>query len=345
MAQINKSTDYFNTKLYTGNGSTQSITGVGFQPDLIWTKGRSVAENHNAYDIVRGAGERLIPNGTNAETTQTDTQTSFDSDGFTLGLNAEINGSGATYASWNWLADNTSGSSNTDGSITSTVSVNTTSGFSIVTYTGTGVSETIGHGLGAVPNVIIVKGSSGTSAVDGWYTYHSSVGNTKFVELNNTGGATTFSTMWDNTTPTTTTFSTTYLSKASTNYVAYCFAEKKGFSKFGGYTGNGSADGTFVYTGFKPAFLLVKKSSASGSDWNLHDNKRPGFNVNNSYLAPNENAAEVTGNTYQIFDLLSNGFKCRGAGTGTNASGETMIYMAFAESPFVGNNFVPNNAR
>jgi hypothetical protein len=254
MAQINKPNEYFNTVLFTGNGSTQSISGVGFQPDFVWGKNRNTTNWHDLEDVVRGVTKRLSSNETDAEATETNNFTSFDSDGFSVGSGPNVNGSGNSIVVWNWLADNTSGSSNTDGSITSTVSANTTSGFSVVTYTGTGVSETIGHGLGAVPNVIIVKGRSGTDAVDGWYTYHSSVGNTQFLELNGTGASTTFSTMWDNTTPTTTTFSTTYLSKASTNYVAYCFAEKKGFSKFGSVTQVMEVQMEHLFIlGFKPA--------------------------------------------------------------------------------------------
>jgi hypothetical protein len=343
MAQINKPNTYFNSVLYTGNGGTNNITGVEFQPDLVWIKNRNSTNEHCVTDVVRGATKYLHTNLTQAETTAANSLTSFDSDGFSLGSNANFNTNTNTYVAWNWLADNTSGSSNTDGSITSTVSSNTTSGFSIVTYTGTGVSETIGHGLGAVPNVIIVKGSSGTSAVDGWYTYHSSVGNTKFVELNNTGGATTFSTMWDNTTPTTTTFSTTYLSKASTNYVAYFFAEKKGFSKFGGYTGNGSTDGTFVYTGFKPAFVIIKRTDASIHNWIMVDNKRNIFNTVGKALFPNSNGAEYDYST--IFDFVSNGFKLRANDAWNNASGGTYIYMAFAENPLVGTNNIPATAR
>jgi hypothetical protein len=342
MAQINKPNEYFNTVLFTGNGSTQSISGVGFQPDFVWGKNRNTTNWHDLEDVVRGVTKRLSSNETDAEATETNNFTSFDSDGFSVGSGPNVNGSGNSIVVWNWLADNTSGSSNTDGSISSTVSANTTSGFSIVTYTGTGVSETIGHGLGAVPNVIIVKGRSGTDAVDGWYTYHSSVGNTQFLELNGTGASTTFSTMWDNTTPTTTTFSTTYLSKASTNYVAYCFAEKKGFSKFGSYTGNGSTDGTFVYTGFKPSLIIQKNSGATGN-WIQYDNKRDVDNVADKILIPNSSSAEATACDV---DLLSNGFKFRAVNdASSNKSGNTYIYMAFAENPLVGTNNIPATAR
>ena len=342
-SNINKPTDYFNTVLYTGNGSTQSITGVGFQPDFVWGKNRNTTNWHDLEDVVRGVTKRLSSNETDAEATETNNFTSFDSDGFSVGSGPNVNGNGNSIVVWNWKANGT-GVSNTAGSITSTVSANTTSGFSIVTYTGTGVSETIGHGLGAVPNVIIVKGRSGTDAVDSWYTYHSSVGNTQFLELNSTGASTTFSTMWNNTTPTTLTFSTLYLSKASTNYVAYCFAEKKGFSKFGSYTGNGSTDGTFVYTGFKPAWLLVKQTDVSRT-WILYDNKRSNVNVVNDALQPDLSDAEIVNNANLAVDFLSNGFKFRGASASSNANGGSYIYMAFAENPFVGSDGTPTTAR
>jgi len=344
---INKSTDYFNTKLYTGNGTARDID-VGFDTDLVWIKRRNGTANHRLTDRVRGATNMLSSNNTNATQTDAQTVTGFITNGFSLGTDSggyDVNTNSNTYASWNWKA-NGAGSANTDGSINSTVSVNTTAGFSIVSYTGNATAgATIGHGLGSAPSMIIAKRRS---AVEDWGIYHQSMGASKYINLNTTAAEQSSTSRWNGTEPTSSVFSVNThgsVNGSGDTYIAYCFAEKQGYSKFGSYVGNGNADGSFIYTGFKPAFVMVKKSSASGSDWNLHDNKRPGFNVNNSYLAPNENAAEVTGNTYQIFDLLSNGFKCRGAGTGTNASGETMIYMAFAESPFVGNNFVPNNAR
>jgi hypothetical protein len=350
MAQINKPNDYFNTVLYTGNNTTNVIT-TGFQSDFVWIKRRNTVSDHQLYDSVRGVQKGLFSSLTNAEGTEGGTRglNAFDSDGFTLGgevadIAGSCNASGSTYASWSWLGGGT-GVSNTNGSITSTVSANTTSGFSIVTYTGTGVSETIGHGLGAVPNVIIVKGKSGPDAVDSWYIYHSSVGNTQYLSLNNTGAASTFSTMWNNTTPTTTTFSTTYLSKASTNYVAYCFAEKKGFSKFGSYTGNGiDTNGTFVYTGFKPAFIITKNTISTTANWLMQT--ADGLNTYNpvqyGQLRPNLSNAEVTAYTT---DFLSNGFKFYNDTDQANSSGQTFIYMAFAENPLVGTNNIPTTAR
>ena len=226
---INKSTDYFNTKLYTGNGSTNAITGVGFQPDWVWIKGRSVAENHNMYDSVRGAGERLIPNGTNAESTKTDTHKSFDSDGFSLEGNvSDYNQNSSNFVSWNWKAGNSSGSSNGDGSITSTVSANTTAGFSIVSYTGTGSNATVGHGLGVAPSLIINKCRSATQ---NWATYHAGIGATKAVFLDGNDTATTSSSYFNNTAPTTSVFTVGTsgdTNKSSQTHISYCFAEKKG---------------------------------------------------------------------------------------------------------------------
>ena len=343
MAQINKSSDYFNTVLYSGNGGTQSITGVNFQPDLTWIKNRSADQNHSLTDIVRGVTKTLRTDVTTAETTDAQGQTSFDSDGFTVGSEAKINGSGNNIVAWNWLADNTSGSSNTDGSITSTVSANTTSGFSIVSYTGTGAIATVGHGLGAVPKMLIIK-----NRVDGsghWRVYHASIGPTVYCDLDNTGAAIASSNVFNNTTPTSSLFSLGSDSRANGSgnaMIAYCFAEKKGFSKFGSYTGNGSTDGTFVYTGFKPAFLLVKNTSTSGTNWQITDTKRIGYNLQNHRIYPDDSAAE---STTQTMDILSNGFKMRTTSNLVNATSANYIYMAFAENPLVGTNNIPTTAR
>src|SRR6056300_1828101 len=251
MAQINKPTDYFNTKLYTGDDSSnRGITGVGFQPDLLWNKTRNQANfNHYISDSVRGAGELISSNLTNAEASYTSEFLSFDSAGFSVtqdGGSLGINWSSANYANWCWLGANGT-ASNTDGSITSTVSANTTSGFSIVSYTGTGANATVGHGLGSVPKMIIIKDRS---AVKNWTVYHIGVGNNKDILLDVTNAENT-STAWNNTTPTSSVFSIGTLGNVNTssnNYIAYCFAEKKGLSKFRSYTGNGNADGPFIYT-------------------------------------------------------------------------------------------------
>ncbi len=338
---INKSSDYFNTTLWTGDGnSTQNITGTGFNADWIWLKGRSGAGDHQLYDKVRGVQKMIISNGTNAESTNSIGLQTFGSDGFTMG--SDMTGNGSTFVSWNWLA-NGSGSANTDGSISSTVSANTTSGFSISTYTGTGSNATIGHGLGVKPSMIICKRLNSTG---GWISYHSALGATKYLYLDNTDAEAANSTVWQDTEPTTSVFSVGTASNCNASggtYVAYCFAEKKGFSKFGSYTGNGNADGTFVYTGFKPAFVIIKNSSATES-WYILDTKRPGYNTNNYYLLPNTNGAEGT-STSLATSLLSNGFKIENSDTSMNTSGQTYIYMAFAEAPFVGTNNIPATAR
>ena len=260
---INKSTDYFNTLIYTGNGSDgNSITGVGFKPDWVWTKNRDHTADHYIHDIVRGVQNAIRTNNDSGTYATSINLQSFDSDGFTLGTQDGLNKSGDSIVSWNWLTGGTSGSSNGDGSTSSTVSANTTSGFSIVKWSGTGSTTTVGHGLGAIPACFITK-STGTG---GWGFYHQSVGNTKALILNETGTGTTHAAYYNNTSPTSSVF--TVNSDASVNHsgndmIAYCFAEKTGYSKFGDYTGNGSADGTFVYTGFKPAFILSKNTSAT----------------------------------------------------------------------------------
>jgi hypothetical protein len=334
---INKSTDYFNTKLYTGNGSTQSITGVGFQPDWSWFKSKS-SRSHAVFDSVRGTTKRLIPDAVNSESTNSGV-TSFDSDGFTMGGSGSINANTETFVSWNWLASNTT-ASNTDGSITSTVSANTTAGFSIITYTGNGTSgATIGHGLGAVPKMIITKR---TDSSNGWGVYHHTLGTGKELYLNYD-----FSEQSSNfwiTTPTTSVFSVSnsdYVNLNTATYVAYCFTEKKGFSKFGSYTGNGSTDGTFVYTGFKPAWIMVKRTDAT-QNWVIYDNTRDSFNVADARLRANLSNAE---DTQTGGDFLSNGFKLRDTNDDKNISGGSYIYMAFAAAPLVGTNNVPCTAR
>jgi len=339
---IDKPTDYFNTKLYTGNGGTQSITGVGFQPDLVWMKSRSVAGAHHLVnDVVRGADKGIFTNLTNAEITRG--VSSFDSDGFSFDDNAggDGNASGSSQVAWNWLGANGT-ASNSDGSITSTVSANTTAGFSIVSYTGTGSNLTAGHGLGSVVKMFFVKELSNANS---WEVYHVSQGAGKNAQLNTTAAfESAGSSRWNSTAPTSTTISIgtdSGVNRSSSNYIAYCFAEKKGYSKFGSYTGNGNADGTFVYTGFKPAFVMLKRSSNT-SDWYMFDNKREGYNVDNDEIYANLSNVEDTADR---LDILSNGFKMRTTGGNLNGSGETFIYMAFAESPFVGSNFVPNNAR
>ena len=339
---VNKSTDYFNTKLYTGNNSTNAQTGVGFQPDLIWFKRRDSGAQHSLFDAVRGVTKGLASNATDAESTISDALTSFDSDGFTLGSDSGnyINFNSATYAAWNWKA-NGSGSSNGNGSISSTVSANTTAGISIVTFTGTGSNATVGHGLGAVPKCMWVKGRGNATA---WNIYHASLGANKHLNFDSTDAEQSYTNRFNDTDPTSTVF--TIGTDAETNpsggtMVAYCFAEKTGFSKFGSYTGNGNANGSFVYTGFKPAFVIIKNTGAS-QNWTMNNNKSLGYNPDNNILFPNTTGAENTGDN---IDLLSNGFKIRWDDAVNNDGSATYIYMAFAEAPLVGSNNVPATAR
>jgi hypothetical protein len=287
--------------------------------------------------------KQLASNLTNADTTITDALSSFDSDGFTLGVDSGnyINFNGATYASWNWLASNTT-ASNTNGSITSTVSANTTSGFSIVSWSGTGANATVGHGLSSTPQMIIVK-NRGAGEI--WVVYNKTIGATKYLSLNSNIASTTSSTIWNDTEPTSSVFNvgtSEQSNRSGYDMIAYCFAEKKGFSKFGSYTGNGSADGTFVYTGFKPAFVMIKRTNGANG-WCMFDNKRDPENTVDKTLFAHLSNAESTG----IFnsDFLSNGFKIRDTDADWNASGGSYIYMAFAENPLVGTNNIPATAR
>ncbi len=341
---IDKPTDYFNTVLYTGNNSSShSITGVGFQPDWVWIKPRNGTDGHVLTDSVRGALKRLRSEGTNAEDTLSGSLSSFDSDGFTVGNAGEVNSSSYNFVAWNWLASNTT-ASNTDGSITSSVSANTTAGFSIVSYTGTGSNATVGHGLGVAPSVIIVKPRNSSS--EGFAMYHKSIASdaeTDFIRLDETNAAADNANYWNDTAPTSTVFSigTDSATNGTTNNIAYCFAEKKGYSKFGSYTGNGNADGPFIYTGFKPAWVLQKNISAT-QGWQLQDNKREGYNGDNDLLQPHDSAAESGVNR---IDILSNGFKVITTDAGQNSSGATYIYMTFAESPFVTSTGIPTTAR
>ena len=346
MAQINKPSEYFNTKLYTGTGAEQSITGVGFQPDWVWTKSRTSAYNHNSYDSVRGANKTLYQDLTNAEYVGTQGVKSFDSDGFTVGTDVAVNQSSANLVAWNWLAGGTP-SSNTDGDITSSVSANTTSGFSIVSYTGTGATATVGHGLSQTPEMVIVKLRSG-SGTD-WTVWGSVLGGTvgsEKMQLNNTGAKSTGlnSSWFNNTAPDSDVFTIgtqSDLNTSSSTYIGYCFHSVKGYSKFGQYTGNGSTDGTFVYTGMRPAFIIVKRTDTT-NDWYIMDSTRSSYNPTANQLFADLSNAEVTD---QEIDILSNGFKCRRVNDGTNASGGTYIYMAFAENPLVGTNNIPATAR
>ena len=345
---------YFETDLYTGTGSELAITNDGnsnLQPDWIWIKNRTDAStNHHAHDTSRGTTATLFVNKNDAEETQSQSVKSVQSDGFTLGTWDGNNISSKNFVAWQWKANGGTTASNSVGNITSTVQANPSAGFSIVTYTGNGVQtgKTVGHGLGAVPKMIISKDRGATSNVPNWRVYHEAIGNTKYLTLDTTAAAGTYND-WDNTTPTSTVYSVggaggyTPTNTNNANYVAYVFADVQGYSKFGKYVGNGNANGPFVYTGFKPAFLIVKKSSDTGN-WLLYDNKGESGNLIGDYFYPNLANAE-SGQTTNGYDFLSNGFKVRNVYGDGNVNGQTFIYMAFAENPFTTSTGIPTTAR
>ena len=355
MAIIDKPTDHFTTFLWTGDGtSPKSFTGVGFQADMMWSKIRTDGHQHNIVDTVRGVNQRLIStNLTNAEDT-TCTHGHFDSldsDGFTItgaGGYWNVNTNAKNYVGWLWKAGGTA-VSNTDGTITSSVSANTDSGFSIVSYTGNATNgATVGHGLASVPTMLIGKDLSDGSS---WGIWHKNLSGATYRLSFNTDAQSDDSFLFGGSgavLPTSTVFtlgSGGGLNGVNANIV-YCFAEKQGFSKFGSYTGNGSTDGTFVYTGFKPAFLIIKKTSAT-APWDMFDDTRNVINPVNSRLHPNASDTEFTNSAMNI-DFVSNGFKIRTTDNELNTSGATYIYMAFAEQPFVtstDNNSIPATAR
>jgi len=321
--------------LYTGTGATQTINnsanGVSFQPDLVWVKGRSGATDHAWYDAVRGVQKQLESNATAAETTETTGLTAFGTTGFTVGALAQMNTSAATYVAWQWNAGGST-VTNTSGSISAQVRANTTAGFSVLTFVGhTSGTATVGHGLGVAPRVIIVRSYNNSSA---WYTYFITIGPSGWLDLSSTGAAVTGnSAAFGGVSPTSTVF--TYGSGLINqgNVVAYCFAPIAGYSAFGSYTGNGSADGPFVYLGFRPRFLMVKNSSAVGN-WLMFDSSRDTYNQEVLFFFANTSDAEQNSSGTVSFDFLSNGFKVRNTSGNINGSGNTLIYMAFAENPF-----------
>ena len=351
MAQIDKPSLHFNTKLYTGNGSSsRALTGVNFQPDLIWLKNRS-QYSHFWHDVLRGVTKEIYSDSDSAEGTRSDGLLSFDSNGFTVGSNNGHNANSETFASWCFKAGG-SGSSNSNGATASTVSANSTSKFSIVKWTGTGSATTVGHGLGVAPNTIFIKN---LADANDWFVYSSAMGfemttpdpETDYMKLNQTNARTDDASAFNDTAPTSTVFSVGNASNtngSSDPMIAYCFSDLKGYCKSGGYTGNQNANGPFVYTGFKPAFVIIKAINYASQNWNVYDNKRPGYNVNANHLYVNTNGAEITNGANQI-DLLSNGFKCRATNDGSNRGSEYYMYVAIAENPIVGSNNIPATAR
>jgi hypothetical protein len=334
---IDDGSQYFNTVLYTGNGvDDRSITGVGFQPDFLWIKERDQTRTHLLQDSTRGATKYLGSNTTSAETTNANGVQAFESDGFQLGTDSDVNLNTGTYVAWQWKANAGSTSSNTDGDITSTVQANTTAGFSIVQFTKTGDDQAVGHGLGKKPKLIIIKP---TNTTGNWIVMPEIDGvmSNKYLLLNGTDALGTDGSYAE---PTSSVFYVSNQVAGNNTHIGYVFTDIEGYSKFGKYTGNGSSDGTFVYTGFRPAWILIKRTNTT-ENWIIADNKRDTYNVMDKILFPNTSGAENTGNA--AYDFLSNGFKFRN--TSQNESGATYIYMAFAENPFVSSTAIPVTAR
>ena len=349
---LDKPSDYFTTKLFTGNGGTQTISGLDFQPDFLWIKDRGSASSHYLCDAIRGSTKRLRSDTTAAEVTLTNAVTSFTSDGFAMGDHGAVNSDTSPYVAWSWKAG-TSVSGNTGGSGTAktyTGSVNTDAGFSIIRYIGNGTAgHTIPHHLNTTPTWFICRTISAAKEYDVYHHKLASSPESDYIVLNTTAaaaGATDAADKWNDTAPTSSVVTLGDSSQINTNdgtCIMYAFSEKQGYSKFGSYTGNGNADGTFIYTGFKPAFIIAKESSEA-RDWQLWDNKRLGYNASggNKNLIPNKTDAE---DTYADIDILSNGFKLRNSSAADNKVSQTYIYMAFAENPFVTSTGVPATAR
>ena len=344
---INDPSAHFQTATYTGNGSTQSITNSGnsnLKPDFAWIKDLGSAFDHKLQDSTRGSTYTLESNTTTAAYNDTDAVTSFNTDGFSLGSNANVNDNTANLVAWQWKANGGTTSTNNDGSQPSTVQVNSTAGFSIVKRTGTGsAGATYGHGLGVVPDVIISKGLN----VNNWYSYFKGIGGgTKWLILDGDGAAVTDANMWNDTDATSSVFTVGNSGGSNGNgveYIAYCFASIKGYSKFGTFLGDGQTDGPFIYTGFKPAWVMTKNSSSAGG-WAIMDATRNPNNVQNKYLIANTADVQGTGSSFDI-DSNSNGFKIRANNGNINANGDTIVYMAFAENTLVGTNDTISLAR
>jgi len=331
----------------SGTGSVTFDANSDLQPDFLWVKSRTNADAHELWDSTRGVNSTLFSNNTEAEDTAANRIVSFDTDGFTWGNAGNLNAAG-DFVSWAWKANGGTTSSNTSGTLTSTVQANTDAGFSIVEYTtgsvpaGSGGYFSVGHGLGVTPDMVITKRLSGTSS---WWSWHQDLSNdtTSYLALNTTIAEGNVGDMWGNGMTSSVFGGGAGSHYASSDYIAYCFAEKQGFSKFGKYTGNGSSNGPFVYIGFKPSFVVLKRTDAA-NNWFMYDVKRDGYNESQlPHVKANQVDAETQ--TNNTIDILSNGFKIRGGLNGTNGSGGTYIYMAFAENPFVTSTGIPTTAR
>ena len=327
---------YFQVVLYTGNGSNRDITLPGdtdLQPNLVWIKQRGGSgTSHTLFDSVRGVQEAIFSNGTNAETTRTDAVSAFNSDGFSVGSNGDLNANTETYVAWNWKEDSTAG-------------------FDIVTFTGNQTARTISHSLGVKPQWMWIKNRE---KVESWHSYHTTQGATKSAETNGTGAYSSSATIWNNTEPTSSVFTVGNngnINETDSGIVVYLWSGIKGFSKFGKYEGNNNADGPYVFTGFRPAWVMIKRAGGANG-WFLSDTKRVGFNgvatnsaaVGNPELSPNLDRTEAEGNTNWV-DIYSNGFKPRITGNDTNGASETYVYMAFAHQPMVNSDGIHSNAR
>jgi hypothetical protein len=338
---INKSGDYFNTKLYTGTGSSLALTGIGHQPDFVWIKPRNEARGHALFDAVRGVNKMLISNANGAEQTTAQTITAFGSDGFTVGTSNDVNKANNTHVAWNWKANGSSTVTNNDGATTSYISHNSTAQFSIIKYTGTGSNTNIGHGLNGTPDCFITKGYSG--ATD-WHLWNNTFTVNQRIKINSAGAISSNTSIF----PTLPDATKIYLggggdvNQSGIEYICYAWKNVNGFSKSGSYIGNGNADGAFVYTGFKPAWVMVKRAD-SASAWQINDTKRDTYNRMSHTLFPHLSDSESS--TGWFVDYVSNGFKIRDTGGAVNASGGNYIYMAFAEAPLVGSNNIPCTAR
>jgi len=345
---IDDPTKYFNIKTYTGNLLERAVEGLGHQPDFLWFKNLDSTNSHNILDSLRGVTKKLEgTDGTNAEGTTSTRLTSFDSDGFTVKTDPSVNGQTNQMCVWSWACNagtNESAVAESGDNPGNTRQTNTTAGFSMITYTGTGSAGTIAHGLGAIPEMIIFKDRSEASA---WVVYHKTLNNTNFVKLNDTNASASESSNFNNTSPTSTVFTvgtSTNVNKDGNNYIAYCWKEIKGYSKIGNYKGNNNADGPFIYTGFTPAFIIIKNITDS-ADWTMWDDKRNPIegNERDIQLYPNLNNTEDSVSTSTLLDICSNGFKIMGNNNKINGNGDSMIYWAFASAPFVTSNGGPAN--
>ena len=319
---IQKPNKYMDVLAYTGTGASNSISSLGFSPDLVWIKNRGTTTSHAIYDTTRGTQSQLSSDTTGDQVTSSSGLTSFDANGFTIGTSTLVNTSGTQYVAWSW-----------DESVQA--------GLDIVSYTGNGANRTISHNLGVAPKMIIVKARTTAGADQGWPVWHASIANTTYLTLSTTSATATGTDYWNSTSPTSSVFSVGTNAAVNANndtYISYLFSEIEGYSRFGSYTGNGSADGPFVWCGFRPRWVMIKASSTGGAgyEWLMFDTARSDFNLMNKWLLANSNQAETTDvdAAADVIDGVSSGFKLRGSDSRGNANGVTYIFMAFAESPF-----------